>query len=84
MTISEMFQQSAILTVLGMATVFIFLWLMIICVNLVSKIIHHFGLDKDLQEQPPAPGGPKSGTSPKITAVISAAVSKFRASENEQ
>jgi Na+-transporting methylmalonyl-CoA/oxaloacetate decarboxylase gamma subunit len=37
MTITEMFEQSAILTVLGMTVVFIFLWLMIICVNLVGK-----------------------------------------------
>jgi oxaloacetate decarboxylase gamma subunit len=37
MTILEMLEQSLILTILGMAVVFAFLWLMIICVNWVGK-----------------------------------------------
>jgi sodium pump decarboxylase gamma subunit len=52
MTITEMLEQSAILTVLGMTVVFIFLWLMIICVNLVGKVIRTM-LDKDAASPPP-------------------------------
>jgi sodium pump decarboxylase gamma subunit len=48
MTIVEMLQQSAVLTLLGMAVVFAFLWLMIVCVNWVGKLVHKLGLDKDV------------------------------------
>jgi Na+-transporting methylmalonyl-CoA/oxaloacetate decarboxylase gamma subunit len=34
MTIFEMLQQSAVLTILGMTVVFVFLWIMVVCVNL--------------------------------------------------
>jgi sodium pump decarboxylase gamma subunit len=49
MTILEMLQQSAVLTVLGMAIVFLFLWMMIVCVNAVGKLIHRkgWGREKD-------------------------------------
>jgi oxaloacetate decarboxylase gamma subunit len=74
----EMLGQSGILTVLGMAVVFAFLWIMIVCVNLVSKIIHRLGLDKDVEEAPVyAPAAP-SGTSPQIAAAITAAVNEYR------
>jgi oxaloacetate decarboxylase gamma subunit len=75
MTIVEMFQQSAILTVLGMGIVFCFLWLMIICVNVVAKIIAKFGLDKDIQapKTESATNTEERATS-KITAAIIAAV----------
>jgi Na+-transporting methylmalonyl-CoA/oxaloacetate decarboxylase gamma subunit len=39
MSISEMLKQSAILTALGMAIVFAFLAFMIVCVNLVGKLV---------------------------------------------
>ena len=82
MTIMEMLQQSAVLTVLGMGVVFIFLWLMIICISLVGKIIHKMGLDKDI-EQPKYPQQQKpSGTiTPEITAAISAAVTEHQKKE---
>jgi oxaloacetate decarboxylase gamma subunit len=76
----EMLEQSAILTILGMAVVFIFLWIMIVCVNLVSKAIHNLGLDKDVQEPPAV----RSGTPPQVTAAISAAVNEYRKNENPQ
>jgi oxaloacetate decarboxylase gamma subunit len=47
MTILEMLQQSTILTVLGMAVVFLFLWMMIVCVNAVGKLIHKMGWDRE-------------------------------------
>jgi oxaloacetate decarboxylase gamma subunit len=82
MTISEMLQQSALLTVLGMTIVFVFLWLMIICMNITAKIIHALGLDKDVQT-------PKNGTSakpqgavrPEITAAITGAVTEYQKKE---
>jgi oxaloacetate decarboxylase gamma subunit len=78
MTISEMLQQSAILTILGMAVVFVFLWFMIICVNLVGKIISKSGLDKDtLKTETPK----NANKNPEITAAITAAVTECRKEE---
>jgi oxaloacetate decarboxylase gamma subunit len=59
MTILEMLEQSAVLTFLGMAVVFLFLWLMIICVNLTGRLIHQMGWDKDIlaSETVPQPPG---------------------------
>ena len=85
MTIGEMFQQSAVLTLLGMAVVFAFLWLMIICVELSGKLIHKFGLDKDVQPVKPlnteAPKNANETISPEITAAITAAVIEYRKNE---
>jgi oxaloacetate decarboxylase gamma subunit len=81
MTIMEMLEQSGILTVLGMAVVFLFLWIMIVCVNMVNKIIHRLGLDKDVQEPPAyAPAAPV-GNQGQITAAITAAVNEYRKTE---
>jgi oxaloacetate decarboxylase gamma subunit len=77
MTIAEMLEQSGVLTVLGMAVVFAFLWLMIICVNLTGKAIHKMGLDKDVEQTPAA----RTGTPPQVTAAISAAVTEYRKNE---
>ena len=82
MTIIEMLEQSGVLTILGMAVVFAFLWIMIICVSFTGKLVKAFGLDKEK-------GGENSqeteGTSGKATtgviAAISAAVSEFRKKE---
>ena len=79
MTIFDMFQQSAILTVLGMAVVFAFLWVMIICVNLVGKIIHATGADQPGNEIP-IEEGTTSSSAP--IAAISAAIAAFTL-ENE-
>jgi oxaloacetate decarboxylase gamma subunit len=78
MTITEMLEQSAILTVLGMVVVFIFLWVMIICVNLAGKAIHKLGLDKDVRQPPASTPPPRTGTSPQAAAAISAAVNEYR------
>jgi oxaloacetate decarboxylase gamma subunit len=77
----EMLEQSAILTILGMTVVFVFLWIMIVCVNMVGKAIHKLGLDKDIK-QPPAYTPAKTGTPPEITAVIGAAVTEYRKTES--
>ena len=82
MTILEMLQQSAVLALLGMAVVFIFLWVMIVCVNLTAKLIHRMGWDKDI-EQPKyqAPQKPGGTVPPEITAAISAAVTEYQKKE---
>ena len=76
MTIMEMLQQSAILTVLGMAVVFAFLAIMIVCIDLTGKLIHKAGLDKDVSENKP-PEISKDVKS-EIVAAISASVSEYR------
>ena len=56
MTILEMLQQSVVLTVLGMTVVFVFLWVMVVCVNLTAKLIRKMGRDKNIEQpkyQPP-------------------------------
>jgi oxaloacetate decarboxylase gamma subunit len=78
MTIMDMLGQSVILTILGMAVVFVFLWIMIICVNLTGKAIHKMGLDKDVQEPPVYSPAAGTGTAPQVTAAITAAVNEYR------
>jgi oxaloacetate decarboxylase gamma subunit len=78
LTIFEMLEQSMILTVLGMLVVFVFLWIMIILVNLTGKAIHNMGLDKDLKESPVSS---RAGTPPQVIAAIGAAVKEHRKNE---
>jgi oxaloacetate decarboxylase gamma subunit len=81
MTITEMLGQSGILTILGMTVVFVFLWIMIICVNMVGRVIRRLGLDKDVQKPPVYSPAAQAGTPPQITAAISAAVNEYRKNE---
>jgi oxaloacetate decarboxylase gamma subunit len=81
MTIMDMLEQSAILTILGMAVVFVFLWIMIICVNMTGKAIHRLGMDKDVQQPPAPPPAAGTGTPPQITAAVTAAVHEYRKNE---
>jgi oxaloacetate decarboxylase gamma subunit len=48
MTIAEMFGQSAILTLIGMGTVFAFLIVLIACMDLTAKIVKAMKWDKDV------------------------------------
>ncbi|MDR1985556.1 MAG: OadG family protein [Treponema sp.] len=83
MTILEMLEQSALLTVLGMAIVFFFLWIMIICVNLTGKLVHKMGWDKDIPASETAPPKQHEGTvKPDLIAVLSAAVQEYRKTES--
>lgn len=79
MTITEMLQQSVILTLLGMAIVFVFLWLMIICINAAGKLVRGMGWDKDVRqpgnETKKNPGG---AARPELSAAISAAITEYR------
>ena len=79
MTIIEMFEQSALLTVLGMAVVFSFLWIMILCVDMTAKLVHKMGWDKDvMQSQNVASKGTSDSVTPEITAAITAAVTEYQ------
>jgi oxaloacetate decarboxylase gamma subunit len=79
MTIAEMLQQSAVLTLLGMIVVFAFLWLMIICVNGVGRLVHLLGWDTDLREQKKEPEkGAAGGMPSEVIAAITAAVTEYR------
>jgi oxaloacetate decarboxylase gamma subunit len=81
MTILEMLQQSAMLTILGMAVVFAFLWLMIICVNGVGKLIQKTGMDKDIRESAAPKKPARTAAAAEITSAISAAVTEYRKTE---
>jgi oxaloacetate decarboxylase gamma subunit len=84
MTIGEMLQQSVILTVLGMTIVFVFLWLMIVCINFVGKVVHLAGLDKDIQSQKnEKPKNTRGTVTPEITAAITGAVAEYRKKEQD-
>lgn len=83
MTISEMLQQSVVLTILGMAVVFAFLWLMILCVNGVGKLIQKTGMDKDIRKSA-APKKPAGAAAAEITSAISAAVTEYRKNEGRE
>ncbi|MDR1108813.1 MAG: OadG family protein [Spirochaetaceae bacterium] len=85
MTIVEMFEQSGILTLLGMGIVFSFLVIMIFFVSMVGKIIHALKADMDVMG--PAPAAPSSGGgtgagNAAVTAAISAAVTEYRKTTN--
>jgi oxaloacetate decarboxylase gamma subunit len=77
MTIIEMLQQSAVLTLLGMTIVFAFLWIMIICVSLAGRLIRQMGWDKDVQPKEPVVSGTQS-VGPELVAAITAAVTEHR------
>ena len=78
MTILEMFQQSAILTLLGMAVVFAFLWIMIIAVNFINKIIRKMGLsDETAQPEFGTVSQAPETVPPAHIAAVSAAVAEY-------
>jgi oxaloacetate decarboxylase gamma subunit len=82
MTIIEMLAQSGILTLFGMAVVFVFLWVMIVRINLVGKLIHRFGWDQDiLQTEKDSQKSKNKAVMPEITTAISAAVTEYRAKQ---
>lgn len=69
MTISEMLTQSGYLTLLGMAVVFAFLVIMIVCMNLLRIGVHAFGLDK---EEPKADTSAPAAPSVDQKAIVAA------------
>lgn len=77
MTISEMFGQSGVLALLGMAVVFGFLTLLIICISVMGKIIHALGLDKE-EVPKSAAASQGSGVQGPVVAAIGAALKAHR------
>ncbi len=78
MTISQMLEQSGILTLLGMGVVFSFLIIMILAMTLLHAVLHALKLDRDEKKETtsasvaaPAAAAPDSGA---IIAAIAAAV----------
>jgi oxaloacetate decarboxylase (Na+ extruding) subunit gamma len=59
---------------LGMGTVFVFLIIMIVCMNIMSSIIHKFFPEPELKAAPTA--APTDNK--KITAAITAAIKHHR------
>ncbi len=81
MTILEMFEQSGILTLLGMGVVFGFLVILVLFMNLVAWIIRLLGWDKDEQESngSTAAGAASSAAGgAAVVAAITAAVNEYR------
>jgi oxaloacetate decarboxylase (Na+ extruding) subunit gamma len=84
MTISEMLQQSGILTLLGMGVVFSFLVIMIACMHLLHAAVHAFNLDTDSKEEttvksaPVAAASAASSQDDAAVAAIAAAVYEKR------
>ncbi|GHV48870.1 hypothetical protein AGMMS49546_39600 [Spirochaetia bacterium] len=85
MTIVDMLEQSGVLTVMGMGTVFGFLVILIACITWMGKIIHALGADKDVTQaaKPAVPSGASSAAkTAAVTAAITAAVNEYRKTEN--
>lgn len=80
MTIEEMFGQSAILSLVGMGTVFLFLAILIVFVSVVAKLVKAMKWDKDLYEDNAAQGQVSSSAGAKATVVsiIAAAIHEHR------
>lgn len=82
MTIIEMFGQSGVLTLLGMAVVFSFLIILVLFMNLVAKIIHALGWDveKNASNGTPAPSAANAsgGNNAATVAAVTAAVNEYR------
>jgi oxaloacetate decarboxylase gamma subunit len=82
MTILEMLEQSALLAILGMAIVFFFLWILIICVNVTGSVIRKMGWDKDITASLAVPSKrPGEAAQPGLVAAITAAVQEYRKTE---
>jgi oxaloacetate decarboxylase gamma subunit len=77
MTIAEMFGQSGILAILGMAVVFSFLVILIIAMNLVARLVRAAGWDGDILPSA-APAGSAAAADPAVAAAITAAVAEHR------
>jgi oxaloacetate decarboxylase gamma subunit len=79
MTIAQMLEQSASLTVLGMGIVFSFLSILIFCVTMMGKIVQGLGLDKAKADSgAKAQVATDKAANAAVVAAISAAVTTHR------
>lgn len=74
MTISQMLGQSGLLTLLGMAVVFAFIIILIVCMNVLRCVVHVLKLDKD-EVKPVAKAAVKVAAKP-VAAAANNAVDK--------
>ena len=81
MTILEMMQQSVVLTFLGMGVVFLFLWIMTICMDLAGKIIR--SIDSKNEASDSKAHNEDGKVPPQITAAITAAINQFQKDEGD-
>ena len=72
MTISEMLQQSGILTLLGMGVVFSFLIILILCMHLLHTAVHGLKLDTDTKKDATMKSAPAAVVPSQDTAAIAA------------
>jgi len=63
---------------LGMGTVFVFLIIMIVCMNLMSTIIHRFFPEAQPTTSVAPNNAPKDNNNNKIVAAITAAIKHHR------
>ena len=75
MTIVDMLGQSALLTVSGIATVFGFLIILIICMTVAAKIVSALKLDKE-SPKTSAGAAPAADTNAVVAAIAAALKSK--------
>ena len=76
MTVTEMFGQSGVLTLLGIAVVFSFLLILIVCVSIMGRVIQKLSpRGSNTQVAVVSPGL-------QITAAISAAVNEYLNNES--
>jgi sodium pump decarboxylase gamma subunit len=83
MTILEMLQQSAVLTVLGMVVVFVFLWVMIFIINLSGKIFTSLeSNEQNIQHNNILQHKTGESKTSEVTAAIAAAVFEYQKGNN--
>ena len=81
-----MFGQSGILTVLGMAVVFSFLWIMVISVTFVGMIVQKLEAGKAVAGVGASGAGSVAATGVALGVIAAsiAAVNEYRKTENSQ
>jgi oxaloacetate decarboxylase gamma subunit len=90
MTILEMFGQSGVLMLLGMAVVFLFLIILVVAITLAGRVIHAAGWDKEAATVSSGGANEAGGTLPRsgfrvqaqpagaVVAAITAAVTAHK------
>lgn len=78
MTISEMFGQSGILTLLGMGVVFAFLVILIVFMKTVAAFVRARGWDGGTEVRRASPAAENAAVNPAIIAAVTAAVTEYR------
>ena len=63
---------------LGMGTVFVFLIVMIVCMNIMSAIIHKFFPEPQASATPPSSAPAQQKDNKKVVAAITAAIAHHR------